>query len=120
MLCNNTTNLGSSVLLNKEVIAMQLTYMISAGPFVISHCCTLCLYVLDLLSAQCTTAHQLLLKLPKHTTQTIESGDLFEVREIVLLFSCMSIFMLSSVFTKLFCIIHSKLISSMLLFFGVS
>ena len=34
-------------------------------------------------------------------------GDLFEVREIVLLFSSSSIFMLSSVFTNLFCIIYS-------------
>ena len=50
MLCSNTTYLGASIVLNKEVVAMQLTYMISAGPFVISHCCTLCLYVLDLLS----------------------------------------------------------------------
>ena len=35
------------------------------------------------------------------------SGDLFEMREIVLLFSSSSIFMLSSVFTNLFCIIYS-------------
>ena len=34
-------------------------------------------------------------------------GDLFEVREIVLLFYSSSIFMLSSVFTNSFCIIYS-------------